>query len=110
MRFYAAAAPALLLVLAILATTAFPLAGSPALAVPLSPRPSVGDPQSSPLLFIENAGQFADGARFQARGGDRTLWLADDAIWVTAVEQQTESGMRSKTEGRDVIHRGGVVV
>jgi len=30
---------------------------------------------------------FAEGARFQVRGGDRTIWLAEDAIWITVVEQ-----------------------
>jgi hypothetical protein len=34
-------------------------------------------------MFIQNVGQFADGARFQVRGGDKTIWLAEDAIWVT---------------------------
>jgi hypothetical protein len=41
---------------------------------------------SAPLMFIENAGQSPDGARFQVRGGDRTIWLTEDAIWVTALE------------------------
>ena len=42
--------------------------------------------QSRSALFVENVGQFAEGARFQVRGGDRTIWLAEDAIWVTAVK------------------------
>ncbi len=38
-------------------------------------------------MFIENAGQWDDGARFQVRGGsDGTMWLAEDAIWITVVE------------------------
>jgi len=41
---------------------------------------------SSPVVFIENAGQFDEGARFQMRGGDHTIWLAEDGIWVTVVE------------------------
>ena len=43
--------------------------------------------RASPGMFIQNIGQFADGARFQVRGGDRTIWLAEDAIWVTVVEE-----------------------
>ncbi|MBC8446000.1 MAG: SBBP repeat-containing protein, partial [Chloroflexi bacterium] len=43
--------------------------------------------QSSPVMFIENVGQFAEGARFQVRGGNGTLWLAEDAIWVTVMER-----------------------
>ena len=34
-------------------------------------------------MFIENAGQFADGARFQVRDGNGTMWLAEDALWIT---------------------------
>jgi hypothetical protein len=41
---------------------------------------------TSPLLFIENAGQWADGARFQMRGGAKTtVWLAEDSIWFAAL-------------------------
>jgi len=42
---------------------------------------------NSPVMFIENVGQFAEGAHFQARGSDRTIWLAEDAVWVTVLEQ-----------------------
>jgi hypothetical protein len=41
---------------------------------------------SASLMFIENVGQFDEGARFQVRGGDSTIWLAEDAIWVTVLE------------------------
>jgi hypothetical protein len=37
-------------------------------------------------MFIQNVGQFDERARFQVRGGDRTIWLAEDAIWVTVLE------------------------
>ncbi|MEW5986682.1 MAG: SBBP repeat-containing protein [Chloroflexota bacterium] len=40
-----------------------------------------------PLLFVENVGQFAEGARFQARGGRRALWLTQDGLWLTVMEQ-----------------------
>jgi len=43
--------------------------------------------RASPVMFIQNVGQFADGARFQVRGADRTIWLAEDALWVTVVEE-----------------------
>jgi hypothetical protein len=45
---------------------------------------------NNPLIFIENVGQFADGARFLVHGGDRTIWLAEDAIWVTVLEPRSE--------------------
>ena len=46
---------------------------------------------SSSPLFIENVGQFADGARFQMRGGTGTVWLAEDAIWITVAEPSAVS-------------------
>ena len=44
--------------------------------------------RASPAMFVENVSQFADGARFQVRGGDRSIWLAEDAIWVTLLERE----------------------
>jgi hypothetical protein len=41
---------------------------------------------SAPLMFVENVGQFDEGARFQVRGGNATIYLADDAVWITVVE------------------------
>src|SRR3972149_6366798 len=41
---------------------------------------------SPPAMVIENVGQFADGARFQVRGNDHTIWLAEDAIWFTVLD------------------------
>jgi len=43
--------------------------------------------RSAPVMFIENVGQFDERARFQVRGGDSTLWLSEDAIWITLVER-----------------------
>ena len=34
------------------------------------------------LLFVENVGQFDPRARFQVYGGDGTLWLTDDGLWI----------------------------
>jgi pyruvate-formate lyase-activating enzyme len=36
--------------------------------------------QVSPVMFIENIGQFADDAHFQVRGGTGTMWLAEGAL------------------------------
>ncbi len=41
---------------------------------------------SSSMMFIENIGQFGDDARFQIHGGDGTLWLAENALWVTLLK------------------------
>ena len=42
--------------------------------------------QSAPIMFIENVGQFDDGARFRVYGGGHDLWLAEDALWITVLE------------------------
>jgi hypothetical protein len=47
-----------------------------------------GQVESDPsVLFVENVGQFAEGARFQVWGGQHTIWLAEDAIWITVLER-----------------------
>lgn len=53
--------------------------------------------QRAPLLFIQNAGQFAPQAHFQVRGaaGGGTLWLAEDALWLTVVERSSSSQLPS---------------
>jgi len=43
--------------------------------------------QSAPVMFIENVGQFDPHARFQVRGAGGTIFLAEDAIWVTLLEK-----------------------
>ena len=52
----------------------------------LSTRSASGDMSPSGLLFVENAGQWPEAARFQVWGspaGGGTTWLAEDAIWVS---------------------------
>ena len=42
---------------------------------------------SSPVMFVENADQWDDDARFQVWGGPAgTMWLAEDALWITMLE------------------------
>ena len=67
-------------------------ASAPALAQ--SAQPPAGN-----MMFIENAGQFDPAARFQVWGGQQIAWLAEDAIWVMAVEHAhagTPSGVAVK--------------
>ncbi len=45
--------------------------------------------QSNSLLFIENIGQFSSEVRFQLHSGDTTIWLAEDAIWITLMEHDS---------------------
>ncbi|MGQ9928357.1 MAG: SBBP repeat-containing protein [Chloroflexaceae bacterium] len=74
--------PPLLLGLLLL-TLAAPIAlRSAAPPAATSPQTTTALPDKA-VLFIENAGQFNEEARFQVRSGDRTFWLADDAIWMT---------------------------
>jgi hypothetical protein len=40
----------------------------------------------SPVMFIQNVGQFDGRARFQVRGIDKIIWLAEDGIWVMVME------------------------
>jgi hypothetical protein len=65
-----------------------PRAAQPQIAPSLPPdHEQVGQPLAdAPLMFVENVGQFAGGARFLVHGGDRTIWLAQDALWVTVLE------------------------
>ena len=73
-----------------------------AIATAIGPATARGDPGSivtaavsapaastASTLFIENASQWPDDARFQIWGspaGMGTTWLADDAIWITIVD------------------------
>lgn len=67
------------------------------------------DFRSSPVMFIENTGQWDDAARFQVWGGTAgTMWLAEDAIWITVLEagetsRQVDKGFDARWpfEGRE---------
>jgi hypothetical protein len=49
--------------------------------------PTAAEPQNASTMFIENVGQFDDGARFQVRGGASTLWLSENGLWMSLVEK-----------------------
>ena len=56
------------------------------------------------MLFVENAGQWPAAARFQVRGspaGAGTTWLAEDAIWITVLEDSGSEDQRSEYERSD---------
>ena len=46
---------------------------------------------NSPVMFIENVGQFADEIRFQARGSQGVLDLADNALTITVFGPQASN-------------------
>lgn len=45
---------------------------------------------TSSLRFIENVGQFEEGARYQIRGAGYTAWVAHDGLWLTFLERTAE--------------------
>jgi len=51
--------------------------------------PAAETPARSPVMFIENVGQFADGARFRVWGGDGSIWLAEDGLWMMVMQPIT---------------------
>jgi hypothetical protein len=55
---------------------------------------------SSPVMFIENVGQFGEGARYQVRGGDATTWLAEDGLWITLLEPRKADAPDDKLAAR----------
>ncbi len=67
------------LILIIVLLTPLPTASAPP-ALPTTDAGATARPAS--VLFVENVGQFAEKARFQAWGGAGLLWLADDAMWI----------------------------
>jgi len=53
----------------------------------------------APVMFIENVGQFTEGALFQVRGAmGAGMWLTEDAIWVTLLEPAAEEPDLSKIQ------------
>ena len=57
----------------------------------------------APSLAIENVGQFDAAARFKIPGSGSTVWIADGAIWITAIEAPRG---RDLFRGRDVPDSG----
>ncbi len=58
----------------------------------------------TPTMFVENVGQFADAARFQVRAAGRTLWLAEDGLWVTAFEQKDNTAQEPDQDRLPPLH------
>jgi hypothetical protein len=75
---------------------------SPATPVAMyAPTQTVSDLRDAALVFIENAGQWDDGPRFQVFGGPAAaIWLSEDAIWLTVVESPSEDARLPLDSGR----------
>ncbi len=80
-RYSARYSAIVLVIICVLGLLPQPSPAAQQLAGSLSYQPS--------LFFIENVGQFAPGARFQGWGGTGALWLAQDALWLTLVEDSS---------------------
>jgi len=101
---------------AILAVTAtLTLSPTDASAVPLPAGPTVPDSASasatltaqSPLV-VENVGQLDPAVRFQVSGADRTLWLTDDALWITMVSSPEITAGSPRAPGLPAVDPDGV--
>jgi hypothetical protein len=102
--------PTLLGLIAVLAL-ALSAGGVPTIAqqASISVQPSsagTGDDfHSSPVMFIENAGQWDERARFQVWGEPAgTMWLAEDAIWITVIERADEAVADSRVDPTARVH------
>lgn len=47
-------------------------------------------PLRASFPFVENVGQLDSHARFQVRGAGGTVWLAEDAMWITVIREEEE--------------------
>lgn len=54
---------------------------------------SSSEPESaSPLLFVENQGQFPAGVLYQVQSQQGTLWVAEDGLWWSLTEKDEREG------------------
>lgn len=69
-----------------------PFAGFVAQALPRHATAplDVPDVASQPLLFVENKGQFAAGARFRVWGGGEVAWVDEQGLWLTVIDPVSE--------------------
>ena len=87
-----------------LATLLFSLVLLPAASAIPQPAASAfanNTTSGAPLMFIENTGQFDPRARFEMRGASETMWLTEDAIWITVLGKQVDKEQVDKAEEVD---------
>lgn len=60
-----------------------------------------------PLTFVENVGQFSEGARFQIVGANGSIWLADDGLWVTVFDESSTPGTEVATDSSSPPSKNG---
>jgi len=54
--------------------------------------PAAIEESDGSLLFIENTGQFHPDVHFQLNGNGSTIWLTEDAIWITIIASPPHHG------------------
>ena len=54
------------------------------------------------LMFIENVGQFNENALFHVRSREGTLWLAENALWVTIADSQPSAVDNTPGNGTNI--------
>lgn len=64
---------------------------TPGLALPSGDGSFLPASPGNPLAFTENVGQFDSQVAFLVRGGDQTLFLTGDALWISLMEPQPPS-------------------
>ncbi len=60
---------------------------------------------ASNLMFIENVGQFDKKAHFIVWGANGTLYLADNALWFTAMERMPDELLEGKRNKKSLTNR-----
>ncbi|MGB8212801.1 MAG: DUF6531 domain-containing protein, partial [Anaerolineales bacterium] len=52
-------------------------------------------PKALPAIFVQNVGQFNSKALFEMQGGQDTIFLASDTLWISRVEKDLASSSQS---------------
>jgi hypothetical protein len=62
--------------------------------------------RGTPLAFIENVGQFDDRVDFQVRSGNMTLFLTNDALWISLTEPSSQTDAIAEADMHDSVDAG----
>jgi hypothetical protein len=92
----------LILSLALVTYTPQGQTASAAPAHEISPGSALTHRGRAALMFIANVGQFDAGALFQVRGAGASMFLAEDALWLTVVDPQllADANQHAGEQGR----------
>ena len=74
-------------------TTSFSTSSVSAIAAP-NVTQAVSSKKSSPLIFITNVGQFDKKVLFQVQGENSTLFITENALWFTIIDELPKNNLR----------------